>query len=91
MITSGFFAQDQLFLPGPAFLLDKNDRYRLFAETIMPQILQARPILAKTYCPDEGRPAIDPALLLGLTLLQFWERVPDRQAVDYLRYPMGWC
>lgn len=91
MITSGFRAQDQLFLPGPAFLLDKNDRYRLFAETVMPQILQARPILAQTYCPDEGRPAIDPALLLGLTLLQFWERVPDRQAVDYLRYHMGWC
>ena len=49
MITSGFRAQDQLFLPGPAFLLDNHDRYRLFAETVMPQILQARPILAKTY------------------------------------------
>ncbi len=91
MITSGFRAQDQLFLPGPAFLLDKQDRYRLFAETVMPQILAARPILAKTYCPDEGRPAIDPALLLGVTLLQFWEGVPDREAVSRLQYHIGWC
>jgi len=91
MITSGFRAQDQLFIPGPVFLLDKHDRYRLFARTVMPQILQARAALAKTYCPDDGRPAVDPALLLGSTLLQFWECVPDRQAVAFLQYHMGWC
>lgn len=91
MITSGLRAQDQLFIPGPAFLLDEHDRYRLFARVVMPQILRARPDLAKTYCSEDGRPAIDPALLLGLTLLQFWECVPDRQAVALLRYHIGWC
>jgi hypothetical protein len=91
MIASGFRAQDQLFIPGPVFLLDQQDRYRLFAQKVMPQILQARPALAQSYCPDEGRPAIDPALLLGLTLLQFWEGVPDRQAIAFLRYHLGWC
>jgi transposase len=91
MITSGFRAQDQLFIPGPLFLLDQQDRYRLFAQAIMPQILGARPALAKTYCSEDGRPAIDPALLLGLTLLQFWECVPDRQALALLRYHIGWC
>jgi hypothetical protein len=71
--------------------MDEHDRYRLFAQVVMPQILRARPELAKTYCPDDGRPAVDPALLLGLTLLQFWECVPDRQALAFLRYHVGWC
>jgi hypothetical protein len=91
MITPGFHAQDQLFIPGPAFLLDDQDRYRHFARTVMPLLIQARPTLAKAYCQDDGRPPVDPALLLGVTVLQFWECVPDRQAVDLLRYHLGWC
>src|SRR5512136_1140044 len=91
MMTPGFRAQDQLFIPGPAFVLDHQDRYRLFARTVMPLLIQARPALAKAYCADDGRPPVDPALLLGVTVLQFWECVPDRQAVDCLRYHVGWC
>ena len=91
MMTPGFRAQDQLFLPGPAFVLDDQDRYRLFARTVMPLLIRARPALAKAYCADDGRPPVDPALLLGVTVLQFWECVPDRQAVDCLRYHVGWC
>lgn len=91
MMTPDFRAQDQLFIPGPALALAPHDRYRLFASTIMPQLIQTRPVLAKAYCPDDGRPPVDPALLLGVTLLQFWECVPDRQAVDCLRYHIGWC
>ena len=90
MITPGFRAQDPLFIPGPAFVLDQQDRYRLFARTVMPLLIQARPALAKAYCADDGRPPVDPALLLGITVLQFWECVPDRQAVDCLRYHIGW-
>lgn len=91
MITPGFRAQDQLFIPGPALALAEHDRYRLYASTVMPQLIQARLTLAKAYCADDGRPAVDPALLLGVTVLQFWECVPDRQAVDHLRYHLGWC
>lgn len=91
MISPGFRAQDQLFIPGPALALADYDRYRLFARTVMPLLIGARPALAKSYCPDNGRPPVDPALLLGVTVLQFWEGVPDRQAVDYLRYHVGWC
>jgi len=91
MISSSFRAQDQRFIPGPAFILDEQDRYRLFAQTVMPLLLKARPALAKAYCPTDGRPAIDPALLLALTLLQFWECVPDRQAIAFLQYHLGWC
>jgi hypothetical protein len=91
MLTPDFRAQDQLFIPGPAFLLEEQDRYRLFARTVMPLFIQARPALAKAYCANDGRPPIDPVLLLGVTVLQFWEGVPDRQAVDRLRYHIGWC
>lgn len=91
MMTPGFRAQDQLFIPGPALALADHDRYRLFARTVMPQLIQTRPVLAKAYCQDEGRPPVDPALLLGVTVLQFWECVPDRQALDHLRYHVGWC
>jgi hypothetical protein len=91
MITPGFRAQDQLFIPGPALALEDHDRYRLFARTVMPLLIQARPTLAKSYSSDDGRPPVDPALLLGVTLLQFWECVPDRRAVDCLRYHVGWC
>jgi hypothetical protein len=76
-MTPDFRAQDQLFIPGPAFLLEEQDRYRLFARTVMPLLIQARPALAKAYCANDGRPPIDPALLLGVTVLQFWEGVPD--------------
>ena len=91
MITPDFRAQDQLFIPGPALALAEHDRYRLFASTLMPRLIQTRPTLAKAYCQNDGRPPVDPALLLGVTVLQFWECVPDRQAVDCLRYHVGWC
>ena len=91
MITPDFRAQDQLFIPGPALALAEHDRYRLFASTLMPRLIQTRPTLAKAYCQNDGRPPVNPALLLGVTVLQFWECVPDRQAVDCLRYHVGWC
>ena len=42
------------------------------------------------YCTDNGRLAIDPVLLLGISLLQYLEAMPDRQAVDLLHYHAGW-
>ena len=39
---------------------------------------------------DNGRPAIDPVLVAGVTLLQFMEKAPDRQAVERLRLHLGW-
>src|SRR5208282_2443856 len=41
-------------------------------------------------CADNGRIAIEPVLLLGLSLLQYLEAIPDRQAVDLLHYHAGW-
>ena len=67
-----------------------DDRYRLFAQQIYPLLVQARPALASCYCQSNGRPAVEPVVLLGVSVLQFLERQPDRQAVDLLKYHLGW-
>jgi transposase len=71
-------------------LFEATDRYRLFAEKIYPLLLRAREAVAKSYCADNGRPGIEPVWLLGTSLLQYLEGVPDRQAVEMLRYHAGW-
>ena len=42
------------------------------------------------YCPENGRPPIDPVLLCGVTLLQFMEKVADRRASEQVVYHLGW-
>jgi len=92
MSLPDFKLQTQLFgIYGPAGLeLAPEDRYRFFAEKIYPLLMGARPELEKCYCEDNGRPSIEPVLLLGVTLKQFEEKVPDREAVERLRYHLGW-
>jgi transposase len=67
-----------------------EDRFAIFARVIYPRLTAARPQLAKAYCAENGRPGIEPVLLLGVSLLQFLEGAPDRQAVELLRYHAGW-
>jgi transposase len=87
-----FSTQAELFstagLSGQLF--DANDRYRLFAQTVYPVLVRARAKLQACYCENNGRVAVDPVLLLGVSLLQYLEGVPDRQAVDMLHYHAGW-
>jgi len=66
------------------------DRYRIFREKILPRLWAVREKLAKLYCADNGRPAIEPVLALGVTVLQFMEKVPDRKAEENLRLHLGW-
>ena len=75
-------------LLGTAF--DPDDRFRLFAQIVYPRLVAARPALESCYCLDNGRPGVEPVLLLGISILQFMERVPDRQAMELLRYHLGW-
>jgi transposase len=91
MIAQSFRAQDQIFILGPAFALQPDNRYRLFAQNVLPVLIRARSVLAELYCPDNGRPCVEPVLLLALSVLQFWERVPDTQAVDSLNQHLGWA
>ena len=71
-------------------LFGATDRYRLFREKILPQLSKLRAQLETLYCESNGRPAIDPVLLCGVTLLQFMEKVSDRRAAEQVAYHIGW-
>ena len=92
MSLPAFSTQAELFstagLSGSLFA--ETDRYRLFAKLVYPRLADARAALAKCYCPENGRVALEPVLMLGVSLLQYLDGVPDRQAVELLRYHAGW-
>jgi len=71
-------------------LFGPANRYRLFREKIWPKLLECSPKLHALYCEHNGRPAIDPALLCGVTLLQFMEKAADREATENVVYHLGW-
>ena len=60
-------------------VFSEKDRYRLFAEKVYPLLVEARPKLEACYCLSDGRPAVEPVLLLGVSVLQFLERVWNEQ------------
>jgi transposase len=92
MSLPAFTTQSFLFstaaLSGSLFA--KEDRYRLFATLVYPQLVKARGRLQGCYSADNGRVAIEPVLLLGVSVLQFLDGLPDRAAVEMLRYHAGW-
>lgn len=92
MSLPAFSTQSELFstagLSGSLF--QPTDRYRLFAQKVYPVLAQARSQLERCYCADNGRVALEPVFLLGISLLQYLEAVPDRQAVELLQYHAGW-
>ena len=71
-------------------LFDPANRYRLFRERLWPKLLELEAKLHALYCEDNGRPAVDPVLLCGVTLLQFMEKAADRSASAHVAYHLGW-
>jgi hypothetical protein len=71
-------------------LFDGKDPYSLFRREVLPALEAKRGELEAMYCADNGRPAIDPVLVAGVTLLQFMEKAPDRQALERVRFHLGW-
>ena len=61
-----------------------------FARTIFPLLERYRDRLAAVYCADNGRPAWDPVRLLGVLVLQFVLRLPDRQAAEAAQFDQRW-
>jgi transposase len=53
-------------------------------------VVRARDSVAKAYCPENGRRAVEPVVLMGVSLLQYLDGVPDRQALEMLRNHAGW-
>jgi len=92
MSLPAFSTQAELFSTAglSAGLFAPDDRYRLFAKLVYPPLAGARAALAQCYCEDNGRVALEPVLMLGVSLLQELDGVPDRQAVEMLRYHVGW-
>ncbi len=92
MSLPAFSMQGELFSTASLCgrLLAETDRYRLFGKLVYPALARTRAKLAACYCADNGRTAIEPVLLLGVSLLQYLDGAPDRQAVDLLRYHVGW-
>jgi transposase len=87
-----FSTQAELFSTAAlsASLFGATDRYRLFAQLVYPALATARGQLEQCYCADNGRVAVEPVLMLGVSLLQYLDGLPDRQAVEMLRYHAGW-
>ena len=71
-------------------LFADNDRYKLFAKKIWPVLASCRERLMECYDAESGRPGVEPVVLLGVLIFQFLERVPDRQAVELVKYHLGW-
>jgi transposase len=71
-------------------LFSDNDKYKRFAQKVWPVLAQSRAQLMECYQADNGRPGVEPVVLLGVMIFQFLERVPDRQAVELVKYHLGW-
>ena len=71
-------------------LFADNDKYKLFAKKVWPVLASCREQLLECYDSENGRPGVEPIVLLGVLIFQFLERVPDRQAVELVKYHLGW-
>jgi transposase len=71
-------------------MFEETNRYRLFHEKVMPVMWGMREELAKLYCDDNGRAAIEPVMMGAVTVLQYMENKPDRQAAEAVRLHLGW-
>lgn len=92
MSLPAFSTQAELFSTAglSASLFPESDRYRLLAKLVYPRLAANRAALEKCYCADNGRVALEPVLMLGTSILQYLDGVPDRQAVEMLHYHAGW-
>lgn len=74
----------------PNVVLQSAKFFQFFADTIYPLLETYRTILAPLYSACMGRPAEDPVRLLAILILQFVQRVPDRQAAEAVQYDLRW-
>jgi transposase len=85
-LLARFEAPDRL----PSAVRRQAAFFVFFARTIFPLLESYRLRLAPLYCTNLGRPAWDPVRLLGVLILQFVLRVPDRQAAEAVQYDLRW-
>lgn len=66
------------------------DRFVFFAREVWPRLVALRPRLEAMYCRTNGRPAEEPVRMLAVLILQFMERMPDREAAEAYTYDLRW-
>jgi transposase len=82
------------------YLLPTELDERIFAATVpadhylrrVAQVVdfsQCREVLAAAYCQGQGRPAVEPLLLMKLEFLEYHYNLSDRQVVGQARYNMA--
>jgi hypothetical protein len=74
----------------PAAVRDRAAFFEFFADRVYPLLEEQRSALDALYDAKIGRPADDPVVLLGVLLLQFVERVADRQAAEVVCFDTRW-
>ena len=68
-------------------LLNENSPYRLIGDSLFDKTTEHD--FAELYSP-EGKPGISPVLLAFISVFQFLEKLPDRQAAELLRMRIDW-
>ena len=64
--------------------------FALFRDQVRLALEARRQDLDAMYARVMGRPEIDPVFLIGVTILQMMERLPDRQAITACLYDVRW-
>ncbi len=85
-----FFDSDQALGRLLAVAPRGAERFMFFAEQIWPELVKQRKQLEMMYCLDNGRPAEEPVRMAAVTILQFMERLPDRQAAEACTWDGRW-
>ena len=68
-------------------LLEGKNAYRLIGDELFEQLDECD--FADLYSP-EGKPGISPVILAFVSVFQFMDKLPDRQAAEMLRMRMDW-
>lgn len=74
----------------PKIIQERKEFFDFFANEVYPRFNQKLSTLAKLYSPDRGRPAENPVRMLAVVLLQYCERLPDRQAAEACQFDLRW-
>ena len=68
-------------------ILEENSAYRLIGEKLFGRFHEQDFV---DFYSVEGKPGISPVILAFVTIFQFMEKLPDRQAAESLRMRMDW-
>jgi len=74
----------------PKAVFKSAEFFVFFTRRIYPLLQSLRPELDSLYQGDNGRPPIDPVRMLAVVMLQFSQRLPDRQAAQAMQYDTRW-